>query len=112
MVNVESMKQEIVQRLLPLNPEKIILFGSYAYGTPTDESDIDLFIVKDVPKEEVRDYDLKAIKSLRDLIYKHRISFDVFSDAPSRIENRINNLHDFFYKDIIEKGQVLWEIKH
>ena len=30
-----------------LNPDKIILFGSYAYGTPNEDSDIDLFLLKD-----------------------------------------------------------------
>ncbi len=32
-------KQQIVQNLMPLNPEKIILFGSYAYGKPNEDSD-------------------------------------------------------------------------
>ncbi len=44
-VNIEMLKHEIVERLKPLEPEKIILFGSYAYGTPTQESDIDLYVV-------------------------------------------------------------------
>jgi len=46
MVDIEVLKHEIVERLKPLKPDKIILFGSYAYGTPNDESDIDLFLVK------------------------------------------------------------------
>jgi len=29
-----------------LNPEKIILFGSYAYGTPTEDSDLDICVVE------------------------------------------------------------------
>jgi len=45
MVDVEAIKLEIVERLKPLNPEKIILFGSYAYGTPHQDSDIDLYVV-------------------------------------------------------------------
>ncbi|WP_201766933.1 nucleotidyltransferase domain-containing protein [Chrysiogenes arsenatis] len=43
MINIEKIKLEIVERLKPLKPDKIILFGSYAYGTPTEHSDIDLF---------------------------------------------------------------------
>ena len=46
-IDIEKIKFEIIERLKPLNPNKIILFGSYAYGTPTKESDIDLFLLKD-----------------------------------------------------------------
>lgn len=34
-----------MKRLLPLQPERIILFGSYAHGDATEESDIDLYVV-------------------------------------------------------------------
>jgi hypothetical protein len=44
-LNLEAIKKEIVEQLKPLDPEKVILFGSYAYGQPTEESDIDLYIV-------------------------------------------------------------------
>jgi len=39
---LEEIKSEIIKRLKPLNPNKIILFGSYAYGTLHKDSDIDL----------------------------------------------------------------------
>ncbi len=39
MVDIEVLKHEIVERLKTLNPDKIILFGSYAYGTPNEDSD-------------------------------------------------------------------------
>ena len=45
MVDIEKLKDEIVERLKPLDPDKVILFGSYAYGTPTEDSDIDLYVV-------------------------------------------------------------------
>ena len=45
MIDIEKDKSKIVQALMPLIPVKIILFGSYAYGTPTKDSDIDLYIV-------------------------------------------------------------------
>ncbi len=45
MVNIEELKPLIVEKLKSLNPEQIILFGSYAYGTPTKDSDIDLYVV-------------------------------------------------------------------
>lgn len=42
--------KNIIDQLKPYNPEKIILFGSYAYGTPNKDSDIDLLIVVDTNK--------------------------------------------------------------
>ena len=41
----ESIKNEIISNLKVLDPERVILFGSYAYGNPTADSDIDLYIV-------------------------------------------------------------------
>jgi len=73
MIDIEVLKLEIVERLKPLNPDKVILFGSYAYGTPTEESDIDLFLVKDLDVTEARNYRLSARKELRELIRKRMI---------------------------------------
>jgi predicted nucleotidyltransferase len=39
---------EIISQLKPLDPDKVILFGSYAWGVPDNESDIDLFIPESV----------------------------------------------------------------
>ncbi len=47
MININELKPLIIERLKPLNPDKIILFGSYAYGTTNEDSDIDLFLLKD-----------------------------------------------------------------
>ena len=107
MVDIETLKYEIIERLKPLDPQKIILFGSYAYGTPTQESDIDLFLVKeDLDLNELDAYELEASRKITDLIYKYKIGFDVLS-APS---NYIDQREDYFYKvDILQKGRVLYE---
>ena len=39
---VQFNEEEIVEKLKTLNPLKIILFGSYAYGTPYRDSDLDI----------------------------------------------------------------------
>lgn len=108
MVDIEALKPEIIERLMPLNPDKIILFGSYAYGTPNEDSDIDLFIVKSIDKTEVRAESLKAHINIRDLIFKNKIGFDIFVDNAERMHYRAQTLHDYFYKDILEKGVVLY----
>ena len=71
MIDIEKLKQEIVEQLKHLNAEKIILFGSHAYGSPTDHSDIDLFIIGSY--DNYRDYILKARKMIRKLILNTRL---------------------------------------
>ena len=102
MVDIEALKYEIVERLKPLNPDKIILFGSYAYGTPNEDSDIDLFLVKD---DNNSNYEAKAIMKLRDLVKKYHVGFDVLSASNKFLHER----EEYFYKeDILNKGRVLF----
>ena len=70
MVDIEKIKDKIVEALKPLKPNKIILFGSYAYGKPNEDSDIDLFLLKDdLTLDKVREYELNAREKIRDLIF-------------------------------------------
>ena len=39
MIDIEEIKAQIIKVLIPLNPDKIILFGSYAYDAPNEDSD-------------------------------------------------------------------------
>jgi predicted nucleotidyltransferase len=105
MVDIEVLKKEIVAKLKPLDPDKIILFGSYAYGKPTEASDVDLFLVKDLEKEKVRTYKIELRKRLRDLVFKYNLGFDFVVTS----EDVLNNREDYFYKvDILQKGKVLY----
>jgi predicted nucleotidyltransferase len=108
MINFEREKQEIIKALLPLEPAKIILFGSFAYGKPTEESDIDLLIVKETPKEEVKELRLKARRNLRNFIFKNHIGIDIVVDSQERINHRIQTVKDQFYGEIMEKGKLLY----
>ena len=48
-VKVRKIISEVVGRIIEEHrPEKIILFGSYAYGEPTEDSDLDILIVVQV----------------------------------------------------------------
>ena len=107
MINIEKIKTEIIERLKPLKPNKIILFGSYAYGTPNEDSDIDLFLLKDdLSLDKTFDYELEARKKLRELIYKYKIGFDILSAPTQYVKER----EDYFYKiDILQKGIILYE---
>ena len=110
MVDLEKLKKEIVERLKPLNPDKIILFGSYAYGTPNEDSDIDIFLIKNgLKKEEVRDEMLKAQMLLWNLVKKYHLGFDVFVDSIDRVKYRVKYIKDQFYSEILDKGKVIYE---
>ncbi len=108
MIDIEKLKPQIVQALMPLKPDKIILFGSYAYGTPTEDSDIDLFLLKDdLAIDDTRDYELQAMKSLRNIRMNYKTNgIDVLSAPTDYIKQR----QDYFYKiDILQNGKVWYE---
>ena len=110
MIDVEKIEGEIVDSLKPLKPDKIILFGSYAYGKPNEDSDIDLFLIKDnLKKEQVRDEMLQAQRLLWNLIKKYHVGFDVFVDSFDRIKYRVDNVKDQFYSNILDEGKVIYE---
>ena len=88
-------------------PEKIILFGSLIKGKITEDSDIDMLIIKDTNKRRNERFrEVRAI--VRDL--KRRIPFSPLVYTPGEIEQRLN-LGDFFIKEILKEGRVLYESK-
>ena len=105
----DNIKKEIINSLKPLDLEKVILFGSYAYGSPTDDSDIDLYVVtKDdfIPNNfrEKMKIKLKVSKSLKQLKYKY--DFDLIVHSSPMYEKFIN-MGSLFSKEIISKGHRL-----
>ena len=102
-----EIKQKIIEALGSLKPEKIILFGSYAHGNPGEESDIDLFVIKNMGKEQVRDYRIMSKKLLWHKFRHQNIGFDVLVDSEKRIEERIK-IGDRFYEDIVKNGVVIY----
>ena len=86
--------------------EKIILFGSYAYGKPTKSSDIDIAVVSDKFK---RMDDIKRIMLLSDCARKIKSYVDI--DPIGFTEKELEKA-DYFDigGEIIEKGVVIYEI--
>jgi len=83
-------------------PEKIILFGSFAWGRPTRDSDVDLLIIKNTKKGFLK----RQIEVGR--IIDGELATDVLIKTPLELKERLD-LGDFFYKKIIEKGNYLYE---
>ena len=106
MINIEELKPQIIKALMPLKPDKIILFGSYAYGKPDDDSDIDLFIIKNNEDYNKREYKLNLRKEIRQLISKYKVGFDFIVASEKFVRQR----DDYFYKnDILKNGKIIYE---
>jgi len=103
----QSTIQQLVDRIRQFDPEKIILFGSYASGTPSEDSDVDLFVVKNVKREEIRGLRLNIRAHLRDIIYNQKVPVDILLDNQENINERIK-LGDSIYAEIMNKGRIVY----
>jgi len=107
----DNLKNQLIERLKPLNPEKVILFGSYAYGEPSKDSDIDLIVVTDddiMPGsfDEKMEIYLKVSNALTDI--QRNIPIDLIVHTKP-MHRRFIELNSMFYREIAEKGIVLYE---
>ena len=84
------------------HPERIILFGSYAYGTPNQDSDVDLLVV--MPHKGKAVY--KAIE-IREAIDSH-FALDLLVRDPEVLRQRLE-WGDFFLREAVAKGITLYE---
>ena len=101
----EERLNEIVHRILEgAHPERIILFGSHEYGIPTQNSDVDLIVVKkDVVSK--REESVRIRKLLRgillpfDIIVVRPEEFEFYKDEPGSI-----------FKEVSRKGVVIYDV--
>jgi predicted nucleotidyltransferase len=82
-------------------PHKVILFGSYACGTPAADSDVDLLVImpfKGKPAYKATEIALKA---------NPHFPMDLLARTPRQVRERLA-MGDFFMRDILRKGKVLY----
>lgn len=96
---IEAIAQQIVQRF---RPQRIILFGSYAYGQPRSESDADLLVVMDTPLKEIE----QAVRICQAIDY--HFDLDLIVRTPATLTHRLA-LGDPFLHEVLSKGKVLYE---
>lgn len=88
-----------------LKPEKIILFGSYAHGNPTPDSDVDLLIVMNTSlKRQVDRYILVS-----DLLDPRQFPLDIIAHTPAEIKRALSLKGNFFIREITANGKALYE---
>jgi predicted nucleotidyltransferase len=95
---IHAVVEQIAEKF---QPEKIILFGSYAHGQPRPESDVDLLVVMDTPLRNRE----QAAQIARAIDY--HFGLDLLVRRPQQLAERLA-LGDFFLQEVIEKGKVLY----
>jgi len=100
--HIKNLCQQIAREF---NPEKIILFGSQAYGKPTAESDIDLLVVMPYEGSPFR----QAGEILKRVIPQVGVlPIDLLVRTPKQINERLA-IGDRFVSEILERGKVMYE---
>jgi predicted nucleotidyltransferase len=103
MINARDIQATCDDIVREFRPQKVILFGSYAAGTVREDSDVDLMVVMAIPESETRS---KAVE-IRQRIPR-RFRYDLLVRTPEEIAYRVAH-NDWFLRDIIERGKVLYE---
>lgn len=93
-----------IQRIVEeLHPEKIILFGSFAYGNPTPDSDVDLLVIM-----ETDAINKERSWAVSRLLLPRTFPVDILVRTPKEIDRSLAK-GDFFIRDILTQGKVLYE---
>ena len=101
MKEIRSIARRIAEKF---DVEKIILFGSYAYGTPTEGSDVDLLIIMNHQKISNRE----QRHEIAHLLYPRQFPLDLIVRTPKDIRTRIPQ-GDWFLKDAVGLGKVIYD---
>lgn len=102
---VTYMLEDLTKKITSVfHPQKIILFGSNAWGEPNEDSDYDLFIVMDTKESR---HPKRTIEILSKC-HPGNISIDLLVRTPSEVEERLKK-EDPFIKKIMEEGKILYD---
>jgi len=101
-VSRKEIKEFVKEIVRKFEPEKIILFGSYGYGKPDEESDVDLFVIMNTKKSSIA----QEVEIRMEI--ERNFPLDLIVMTPEEIEKRIKR-GDTFLQTILEKGEVLYE---
>ena len=94
-------KHHIISDLAEFNPEKIILFGSYARGNWDEESDIDIIVVYQTEK--------KFMDRLEELYMKWNLpkAVDILAYTPDEFTDMMKD--NYFLKQAVKEGIIIYE---
>src|SRR3989339_1861465 len=99
--NIKLIKKLVGNAADKIKPDKIILFGSYAYGSPNKYSDVDLLFIKNTKLSMMKRHCFVSSN------IDHILPMDILVKTPSEVNKRLK-MGDIFYKEILTKGKVLY----
>ena len=102
MARMDQIKEFCQEIAREFKPEKVILFGSHAYGDPSPDSDVDLLVVMNFKGKSA----WKSLEILERL--NPRFSVDLLVRTPQQLRVRVSQ-DDYFLREILDKGVVLHE---
>ncbi len=93
---------EIAQKIVDqFHPDKIILFGSYAWGTPGPNSDVDLLVISET--QDTR----QLARAIDGSLFPRPFPIDLMVFRPEQVEQR-RQKGDFFVGEILTRGKILY----
>jgi predicted nucleotidyltransferase len=99
----ETLPAALEKLIEQVQPEKIILFGSYAYGHPTPDSDVDLLVIMETTDPPTERF-MKVARLLRPRLFP----VDILVYTPQEIEEALEH-NNIFIREIYTKGITLYE---
>jgi len=107
----KQLQQQLIEKLRIIDPYKVILFGSHAYGTPSSDSDIDLLVVTEdtfLPQSfaEKNAVYLRVAGAIVDIEKRMPIDLLVHTKA---MHQKFVEIGGMFARQIVAQGIVLYE---
>lgn len=102
-VHKRQIQWAVNQLVEALHPEKIILFGSYAYGKPNRNSDVDMLVIMESEKR----WTVRTADAYR-AVHGKTFPMDLIVRTPQEMATRLA-IGDPFIKEIMERGKILYE---
>jgi predicted nucleotidyltransferase len=100
----DEVLRKVTERIVAaLEPEKVILFGSYAHGRPTSDSDVDLLIVM-----ETEERPSQRRRRVSRLFRERPFPMDIIVRTPAEIRESVSRVDPFIH-EILQRGKVLYE---
>jgi predicted nucleotidyltransferase len=96
-----AIRKYVRQVVAKFHPEKVILFGSHAYGKPDEGSDVDLMVIMPAKNE------LSQSIRIRQAFWPP-FALDLLVCTPEMLAKRLG-WNDWFLKEVVEKGIALYD---
>ena len=101
MARIQQLSDEIARKY---HPDKIILFGSYAYGNPTEDSDVDLLVVLPFEGRPLA----KSVEIMCDVLPSPYFPVDLLARTPAEVWRRYTQYNPVI-REALDRGRVLYE---